>query len=149
VQGSKDVDSGDGASGEFGRNVVGDAGKPEDLDIKCVAGRLHRLRNCAGPTCRLRPSLKLRLRSAGRPLRSGACPRRDLRLRLGGRDRERVTEAEAFVGHRRIATVEGPPITERLRPPRVRPGRRYRLRVQAELRDGRIYTLDRRLRACR
>jgi hypothetical protein len=26
---------------------------------------------------------------------------------------------------------------------------RYVLRVQAELRDGRIYTLDRRLRACR
>ena len=31
----------------------------------------------------------------------------------------------------------------------VRRGRRYVLRVQAELRDGRIYTLDLRLRACR
>jgi hypothetical protein len=28
-------------------------------------------------------------------------------------------------------------------------GQYYVLRVQAELRDGRIYTLDRRLRACR
>jgi hypothetical protein len=31
----------------------------------------------------------------------------------------------------------------------VRAGRRYLLRVRADLRDGRVYTLDRRLRACR
>jgi hypothetical protein len=54
-----------------------------------------------------------------------------------------------FVGGRRIARVAGGPISKRIRRPRVRPGRRYVLRVQAELRDGRIYTLDRRLRACR
>jgi N-acetylglucosamine-6-sulfatase len=114
-----------------------------------LASRLRRLRSCAGAGCQRGPSLKLRIRSSGRPLSPGACPRGDIRLRLGGRDRQRVTEAEAFVGHRRIATVEGPPISKRIHRPRVRPGRRYRLRVQAELRDGRIYTLDRRLRACR
>jgi hypothetical protein len=40
-------------------------------------------------------------------------------------------------------------VSELLRRPRVRRGRRYRLRVQVELRDGRLFTLDRRLRACR
>jgi hypothetical protein len=57
--------------------------------------------------------------------------------------------AVVFVGGRRIARVAGGPISKRIRRPRVRPGRRYVLRVQAELRDGRVYTLDRRLRACR
>ena len=55
----------------------------------------------------------------------------------------------AYVRGRRIARVAGGPISQRIRRPRIRPGRRYVLRVKAELRDGRIYTLDRRLRACR
>jgi N-acetylglucosamine-6-sulfatase len=114
-----------------------------------LAGRLRRLRNCAGASCRLEPALSLRLRSAGRPLSPGACPRGDLRVRIAGRDRFRVVQAVVRVGNRRIARVAAPPISRRINPPRVRRGRRYVLRVQAELRDGRVYTLDRRLRACR
>jgi N-acetylglucosamine-6-sulfatase len=114
-----------------------------------LAGRLRRLRRCAGESCRLEPSLTLRLRSAGRPLMPGSCPRGDLRVRIAGRDRHRVIGAEVRVGNRRIARVAAPPISRRIRRPRVRRGRRYVLRVQAELHDGRVYTLDRRLRACR
>jgi hypothetical protein len=55
----------------------------------------------------------------------------------------------AFVGKRRIARVAGRPISKRVRRHRLRPGRRYVLRLKTELHDGRIYTLDRRLRACR
>ncbi|HEV3378664.1 MAG TPA: hypothetical protein VG126_15440, partial [Thermoleophilaceae bacterium] len=112
--------------------------------------RLRLLRHCAGRGCQKSPGLRLGVRSAGRQVPPSGCARgTQLRLRLAGRDRERVTRATAYVGKRRIARVAGRPISQRVRRPRVRPGRRYVLRVKAELRDGRIYTLDRRLRACR
>jgi N-acetylglucosamine-6-sulfatase len=115
-----------------------------------LARRLRLLRHCAGRGCQKTPGLRLGVRSAGRPVEPGRCARgTDLRLRLAGRDRKRVTSAVAYVGGRRIARVAGRPISQRIRRPRIRPGRRYVLRVQAELRDGRIFTLDRRLRACR
>jgi arylsulfatase A-like enzyme len=115
-----------------------------------LARRLRLLRHCAGRGCQKSPGLRLGVRSAGRPVEPGRCARgADLRVRLAGRDRERVTSAEVYVGTRRMARVAGGPISQRVRRPRVRPGRRYLLRVKAELRDGRIYTLDRRLRACR
>jgi N-acetylglucosamine-6-sulfatase len=114
-----------------------------------LAARLRRLRNCAGAGCQGRPALKLLLRSAGRPVRPGGCPLGDLRLRVGGRDRRRVVAAEVLVGHRAVARVGAPPISQRIRRPQVRRGRNYLLRVLVDLRDGRRYTLDRRLRACR
>jgi N-acetylglucosamine-6-sulfatase len=114
-----------------------------------LAGRLRLLRNCAGRGCQKRPLLRLGLRSAGRKVAPGGCPRGDLRMQLGGRDERRVVRAEAFVGRRRVARVAKPPISKRIRRPRLRLGRRYRLRVKVELRDGRIYTLDRGLRGCR
>jgi N-acetylglucosamine-6-sulfatase len=115
-----------------------------------LARRLRLLRHCAGRGCQKTPGLRLGVRSAGLPVEPGRCARGpDLRLRIAGRDRERVTSAVAYVGTRRLARVAGGPISQRIRRPRIRPGRRYVLRVKAELRDGRIYTLDRRLRACR
>jgi N-acetylglucosamine-6-sulfatase len=115
-----------------------------------LARRLRLLRRCAGRGCQKTPGLRLGVRSAGLPVEPGRCVRGpDLRLRLAGRDRERVKSAVAYVGTRRLARVAGGPISQRIRRPRIRPGRRYVLRVKAELRDGRIYTLDRRLRACR
>jgi N-acetylglucosamine-6-sulfatase len=123
---------------------------PRYADVqRDLAARLRRLRNCVGTGCQRPPSLKLSLQSAGRRLPNGACPRGDLRMRLIGRDHRRVTGADVHVGRRRIARVASGPINRRIRAPRVRLGRRYMLRVKAELRDGRLYTLDRRLRACR
>ena len=113
-----------------------------------LARRLRLLRRCAGRGCQKRPALRLGLRSAGRRVAPGGCPRGDLRVRLAGRDRRRVARAHAFVGRRRLARVAAP-VSKRIRRPRVRAGRRYLLRVRVELRDGRVYTLDRRLRACR
>ena len=98
---------------------------------------------------RLEPGLRLQLRSAGRTLTQGACPRGDLRVRFAGPDRRRVVGAEVHAGRRRIARVSVPPISRLIERPRVRTGRRYLLRVTVELRDGRRFTLDRRLRACR
>ena len=113
-----------------------------------LAQRLRALKNCAGRGCQKRPALRLAVRSGGRPLREGACARTDLALRVTGRDRRRVTGAVTFIGRKRIARVSTVPITQLIRRPRVRSGRRYLLRVRAELRDGRRVTLDRRLRGC-
>jgi N-acetylglucosamine-6-sulfatase len=126
-----------------------DATQRYDAVQRDLARRLRRLRDCAGASCQDAPALSLRLRSAGHVVAQGGCPRGDLRLRIAGRDRRRVIGAEVLVGARRIARVAAPPISQRIRRPRVRRGRRYLLRVKAELRDGRVYTLDRRLRACR
>jgi hypothetical protein len=113
-----------------------------------LARRLRTLKRCTGRGCHKRPALKLVVRSAGRALRDGGCPRGDLDLRIVGRDRRRVTGAVTFVGRRRIAGASSKPIAQRIRRPRLRSGRRYLLRVRAELRDGRRLTLDRRLRGC-
>jgi N-acetylglucosamine-6-sulfatase len=114
-----------------------------------LAKRLRLLKTCAGRGCQKRPALKLGLRSRGRRVLPGGCPRGDLRVQLGGRDGSRVVGADFRVGRRRVQRVAAPgPISQRLRRPRLRRGRRYLLRVRAELHDGRFFTLDRELRAC-
>jgi len=114
-----------------------------------LAGRLGRLTRCAGPSCQTEPRLTLLVRSRGRPLRSGGCARGDLRVRVSGRDARRVESADMTLGSRRIAKVSGRLISERISGKRLRRGRPYKLRVVAELRDGRRLTLDRRVRTCR
>ena len=70
-------------------------------------------------------------------------------MRIQGRDQRRVVGADFLVGRRLVQRIAAPgPILQRLRHPRISPGRPYRLRVRAELRDGRLFTLDRRLRGC-
>jgi arylsulfatase A-like enzyme len=113
-----------------------------------LSARLRLLRRCAGRGCQKRPALRLAVRSAGRALSEGDCVRGDLDLRITGHDRGRVTGAVTFVGRRRVARVSNAPVEQRIRRPRVRGGRRYVLRVRADLRDGRRLTLDRRLRGC-
>ncbi len=125
-----------------------DGGSRYEAVQRDLAARLRTLRRCAGQGCRKEPALKLALRSNGRRVTDGACPAGDLRIRVVGRDAERVVAADLRFGHRRAVKVVDVPISERLRPPRLGAGRRYLLRVRTELRDGRLFTLDRRLRAC-
>jgi hypothetical protein len=67
---------------------------------------------------------------------------------VGGRDGLRVESAQVKVGRRLRAWVFEAPVSQVIRRPRLAPGRAYLLRVRAELRDGRVFTLDRRLRGC-
>jgi N-acetylglucosamine-6-sulfatase len=113
-----------------------------------LAQRLRRLKTCRGRGCRKHPALRLVVRSAGRALQEGDCARSDLDLRLSGSDRRRVTGAVTFLGRRRIARGSTAPVAQHIDRPHVRTGRRYRLRVRVDLRDGRRYTLDHRLRGC-
>ncbi len=114
-----------------------------------LARRLRLLKTCAGSGCQKRPALRLGLRSNGRTVPPGGCPAGDLRVRIRGRDERNVVGAHFRLGRRLVKRIAAPgPISQRLRHPRIGPGRPYVLRVRAELRDGRLFTLDRRLRGC-
>jgi N-acetylglucosamine-6-sulfatase len=106
-----------------------------------LAQRLAAMRACAGRACRAGPRLKLRVR----PRR---CVDRVLRARLTGSDRGLVDLARFYTRGRGRGADRRAPFGRRLRV-RVRPGRRFLLRVRAALEDGRVVTVDRHPRACR
>jgi N-acetylglucosamine-6-sulfatase len=109
--------------------------------------RLRSLRTCAGPTCQTAPRLRLYLRSAGRPI--GRCVRHDLRVRVGGSERDEISTADVLVGRRPVGRGLTPPVVEDIPLRKLRRHGRFRLRVRTETVDGRRLTLDRTLRACR
>ncbi len=107
-----------------------------------LAGRLAALKACRGRGCRRHPRLRLATRPRHR------CARRAVRARIVGSDRRTVAEVDFIVRGRRAARDRKPPFVKRVRIRRVRPGRRFRLRARATTVDGRVMTLDRRLRRC-
>jgi N-acetylglucosamine-6-sulfatase len=94
---------------------------------RLLARRLATLRGCGGPGCRSRPRVTLRVRRS-----SGRC-----RARIRGARIERVSFLKSG---RRIARDRRRPFSRR-----VRVGR-GRLRARVRTRDGRVVTVDRRLR---
>jgi arylsulfatase A-like enzyme len=111
-----------------------------------LRAKLARLAGCAGRGCHTHPHVRLLLRSHGRPL--GRCLRDDLRVRVAGQDRAKVVRADVLLGDTRVATLRRQPLLTTIRAQRLRRG--TALRVRAELRDGRLLTLDDdSLRACR
>jgi N-acetylglucosamine-6-sulfatase len=105
---------------------------------------LRNLKRCAGSGCSEHPQIKLHVRP--RPTR---CVPGDLRVFVSGPEKKEVVSADVLVGSRRVARVSPPPLTRLIPHARLRAGRPFRLRVRAETRDGRLLTLDRRVRACR
>ena len=69
------------------------------------------LDRCSGATCSPPPGLRLYVRSRGRPV--GSCVRTDLRVKVGGSERENVLSADFIVGRRRVGRVlEAPAIKD-------------------------------------
>ena len=104
-----------------------------------LAAKLHRLERCAGVGCHTRPRVRLLLRSRRRPLSS--CLRSDVRVRVSGVDRAKVVRADVLLGSRRIATLRRQPLLATISRARLPRRGAKLLRVRAELRDGRHYTL--------
>ena len=104
-----------------------------------LAQRLASLRACAGRSCRVEPRLKLRVRPRG-------CVPRVLRTRVAGSDEKRIDLVRFYTRGRARGADRRAPFQRRLR---VRSGRRFLLRARVSTDDGRVVTLDRRLRACR
>ena len=111
---------------------------------RVLSARLARLRVCEGSFCSTVPRLGLRVAPS-------SCVRRAVRARLRGRDAQFLVEATYRVGRRLVARALRRSRAANRRVPlrTLEPGRRFRLRVRAELVDGRVVTLDRRLRTCR
>lgn len=112
-----------------------------------LASKLQRLQTCAGAGCHTRPGVRLLVRSDGRPV--GSCVRDDVRVRLSGKESAKVIRADVRLGKSRVATL-GPGALLATVKRKALPRRgQVALRVETELRDGRLLTLDEReLRAC-
>ena len=112
--------------------------------VRVLGARLAELRTCEGEFCSATPRLRLRVQPS-------TCARRALRTRLRGRDAQFLEEASYRVGRRVVARAlrRSRAANRRIPLRTVDPGERFRLRVRARLIDGRVVTLDRRLRTCR
>lgn len=115
-----------------------------------LAARMVALRTCAGPTCRTKPSLKLKLpRSVRENGRSCRQPR-DFVARVQGQGTAGVELATFQVGSKIDSRDrDGAPLKRELRPSLLRDRRKPEIRVIAELVDGRAVSLQKRIRICR
>ena len=107
-----------------------------------LARRLAALRACVGRSCRAEPRIRLRVRPRG-------CAGRYLRVRLTGSERRLTDVVRFFTAGRRAGADGRAPFARRIRRRGIRPGIHFRLRAHVELEDGREFTIDRQLRACR
>ena len=111
--------------------------------VRVLEARLGALRACEGEFCSATPRLGLRVEPS-------SCAGRAVRATLRGRDAQFLEEATYRVGRRLVArSLRRSRAANRRIPLRtVDPGQRFRLRVRASLIDGRVVTLDRKLRTC-
>jgi N-acetylglucosamine-6-sulfatase len=111
--------------------------------VRVLARRLAALRVCEGRFCSTVPRVGLRIEPS-------RCATRAVRTRLRGHDVQFLEEATYRVGRRLVArALRRSRASNRRIPLRsVEPGKRFRLRVRVRLVDGRVVTLDRRLRTC-
>ena len=114
-----------------------------------LAARLDALRACAGPSCRTKPVLKLKLprskRVEGRSCRSP----RNFVAKVRGADAGAIELATFGIGAKRDGRDRDAPIKERLKAKTLKRKRRPEIRVVAELVDGRELSLQKRVRICR
>jgi hypothetical protein len=128
-----------------------------------LASRLRSLQHCRGSGCsRSRPKVRLavrelvggRFRRRGRRAAStrtrpiGSCARRDVRLALSGREDHRVERVRYFNGRRRLGGARRAPFRLDVKRSRLRSRRTVRLRARVSTFDGRVATVDRRIRTC-
>jgi N-acetylglucosamine-6-sulfatase len=111
-----------------------------------LAARLAKLRACAAVVCRQGVSLSVRLRYERGRARGRVCARGPVHVRLAGAEAAGVARASFYAGSRRIARDARPPFAKAI------PLRFLRsaslVRTLAFMKDSRVATLDKRVRAC-
>jgi N-acetylglucosamine-6-sulfatase len=112
-----------------------------------LARRLADLRNCSSRSCRTRPKLKLSVRYNRGRSNAGTCASGPVRATVSGGDADLTNRVIYYVDGHRAASDGRRPFT------RLLANRRFDeqlsvLRARASLRDGRVVTLDRGVRAC-
>jgi N-acetylglucosamine-6-sulfatase len=110
-----------------------------------LAARLARLRSCAGAICRSSPSLRVSV--AHRYARRSRCAGSRVRALVSGADAASVDYVDFFIRGRRVARDRAAPYRVVFAARRFRAARL--LRVRAVLEDGRMLTLQHRVRRCK
>jgi N-acetylglucosamine-6-sulfatase len=111
-----------------------------------LAARLTRLRTCAAVVCRQGAALTLGVRYERGRSRGRVCARGTVFARVGGADAARVFAVHFYAGPRRIVRDRRPPFAGPIQRRFLR--KTSTVRAIAFLKDSRIVTLDRRVRAC-
>jgi hypothetical protein len=110
-----------------------------------LARRLAALRGCAGAACHASPTLRL---DVGYSAGAANCARDDVTVRVAGSDARWLAHVDFCVGGRTTAKADSAPFSKRISRFAFRRGKSARLRARAQLRDGRVVTLDRSILAC-
>jgi hypothetical protein len=115
--------------------------------VRELAQRLADLRNCSSRGCRTRPRLALRLAYERGRSGAGTCAEGAVRATVRGGELDLLHRVTYYVDGRRVTTDGRNPFSK------VIAGGRFDttlnvLRARASLRDGRVVTLDRGVRAC-
>jgi hypothetical protein len=112
-----------------------------------LAARLAKLRVCAAGACRVGVSLGVRVKFKRGHARGRLCARGPVHVRVGGAEATDVARVSFYAGARRIARDARPPFAKPI------PLRFLRatslVRTVVFLKDSRVATLDKRVRACR
>lgn len=114
-----------------------------------LAGRLARLRSCAGKSCRTKPALKLKLPRETRKDGRRCTPAGDFLVRVRNNAASRLVGVEFAVAGRPAGRETEEPFERRLRARLLRRKAKPEITAVAELVDGRILTLRDRIPICR
>ena len=114
-----------------------------------LAARLAPLRSCAGDSCRTKPDLKLKLPRSHRENGRSCRDPKDFLARVRGSVAGQVVLATFRVGAEEAGHDSAGPFKKELRARLLREKSRPEIRVIAEMLDGRILSLQKRVRICR
>jgi len=127
-------------------NVAGDPAYAETQ--AALAARLEALRGCSGQSCLTKPSLKLGLPRSVRENGRSCRPAGGFVAKVRGAGTASVARVTFRVGSKRSDRATEKPLDGRLKARLLRKKRRPEVRAIAEMVDGRILSLQRRVRIC-
>jgi N-acetylglucosamine-6-sulfatase len=126
------------------------AGDPSFAAVQtALAQRLAALKSCAGKPCKGKPGLDLKLREHSVHRDGHRCAPRGVGARVKGDDSGLVEGVEFSVDGHKVGEDGSKPFKDKLPRKRLKRHKKADVRATATLLDGRVLTLDDRVRACR
>jgi N-acetylglucosamine-6-sulfatase len=113
-----------------------------------LASRLATLRGCAGETCRTKPDLRLKLPKSHRESGQSCREAKDFTVHVRGSAAADLVGVSFGVGTDDAGSVTTAPFKRTIRPSLLRGPKRPEIRITADLLDGRIQSLQKRVRIC-
>jgi arylsulfatase A-like enzyme len=114
-----------------------------------LASRIATLRSCAGESCRTKPDLRLKVPESHRENGRSCREAKDFIARVRGSAAPELVLASFRVGTEAAGEAKAGPFKKEILPRLLRAKNRPEIRVTAELLDGRIQSLQKRVRICR